>query len=157
MRPSSLPRVLVLSLALAVPMGVASAQSTASHGVSVSIPVVLRLRLDDGGSVADGAIDVEVRSRAGIATIDPGATRVTVRANAAWHLDARFRADEGSEALELTGRLGDGPWLDLCAGVRLVDGDPTQAWTVFEVAYGIAHVLADGNYRGTVVYTLTRP
>ncbi|MFO8149210.1 MAG: hypothetical protein R6T93_02850 [Trueperaceae bacterium] len=157
MRPLELSKVVALSLALVAPLGGARAQSAGSHRVSVAIPVVLRLRLDDGHLAPEGAIDVEVYARAGVTTIDPGTTRVAVRANTTWHLDARFRADTGSEALRLTGRLGDGPWLELCDGARLVTGDATRGWTVFEVAYGVAQVLADGNYRGTVVYTLTRP
>jgi hypothetical protein len=157
MRHLEFSKILTLSLALAVPSGGAWAQSAASHHVSVSIPVVLRLRLDDDHTASEGRIDVEVLARDGFATIDPGTTRVAVRANTAWHLDARFHAASGSEALELIGRLGDGPWLDLCDGVRLVDGGATRGWTDFEVAYGVAHVLSDGRYSGTVVYTLTRP
>jgi len=150
-------RILTLSLALAVSSGTAWAQSATGHRVSVSIPVILRLRLDDGHATAEGAVDVRVHARAGVTTIDPHATRVTVRANSAWHLDARFHAAVGSEDLELTGRLDHGPWLDLCDGARLATGDANRGWTVFQVTYGVAHVLANGNYRGTIVYTLTRP
>ena len=157
MRHLELSKILALSLALAVPSGAAWAQGAASHRVSVSIPVVLRLRLDDGHAATEGLVDVRVHARTGVTTIDPRATRVAVRANSAWHLDARFHAAVGSEALELTGRLADGPWLDLCDGARLATGDANRDWTVFEVAYGIAHVLSNGRYSGTVVYTLTRP
>ena len=157
MRHLELTKILTLSLALAASSGAAWAQSTASHRVSVSIPVVLRLRLDDGQPAAEGSVDVRVRARAGATTIDPGATRVAVRANTSWNLDARFHAAVGSEALELTGHLADGPWLDLCDGARLATGDASRDWMVFEVAYGVAHVLSDGRYSGTVVYTLTRP
>jgi hypothetical protein len=41
--------------------------------------------------------------------------------------------------------------------VELLAGEATQGWTVFEVAYGVAHLLSDGIYRGTVLFTLTRP
>ena len=157
MRPLELSKVLTLSLALVAPIGRTLAQSTASHHVAVSIPVVLRLRLAGGPTATEGAVVVEVAARAGVTTVDPGSTRVAVRANSSWSLDARFHAAAGSEALEVTGRLGDGPWLDLCDGVRLVDGDALRGWAVFEVAYGVAHVLSDGRYQGTVVYTLTRP
>jgi len=75
----------------------------------------------------------------------------------AWRLDARFHAAVGSEALELTARLADGPWLDLCDCARLATGSANREWTVVEVAYGVAHVLSDGRYAGTVVYTLTQP
>lgn len=157
MRHLELSKILTLSLALAASSGAAWAQSSASHRVSVSIPVVLRLRLDDGHAAAEGSVDVRVHARRGATTIDPHATRVAVRANTAWHLDARFHAAVGSEALELTGRLGGGPWFDLCDGARLATGDANREWTAFEVAYGVAHVLSDGRYSGTVVYTLTRP
>ena len=157
MRPLGLSKALTLSLALLAPMGGALAQSTAGHGVTLSIPVVLRLRLADGPTTTEGAVVVDVVARAGITSIDPGSTRVAVRANSGWSLDARFHAAAGSEALAVTGRIGDGPWLDLCDGVRLVDGDALHGWTLFEVAYGVAHVLADGHYQGTIVYTLTRP
>jgi hypothetical protein len=150
-------RILTLTLALAAPSGAAWAQGAAAHHVSVSIPVVLRLRLDDGHAAADAPVDVLVRTRAGVTTIDPRTTRVAVRANTAWHLDARFHAALGSEALELTGRLEYGPSLDLCDGARLASGDANRDWTVFEVTYGVAHVLSNGRYSGTVVYTLTRP
>lgn len=157
MRHLELSKILTLSLALAVPSGAAWAQSTASHRVSVSIPVVLRLRLDDAHAAAGSWVDVRVQARTGVTTIDPRATRVAVRANTAWHLDARFHAAVGSEVLKLTGRLDDGPWLDLGDGARLATGDANRDWTVFEVAYGVAHVLSNGRYSGTVVYTLTRP
>ncbi len=156
MRHLELSKILTLSLALALPSA-AWAQSTTSHRVSVSIPVVLRLRLDDGRTADEGSVDVRVHARTGVTTIDPRATRVAVRANSAWHLDARFHAAVGSEALELNGRLAEGPWLDLCTGARLATGDASRDWTVFEVAYGVAHVLSNGHYSGTVVYTLTRP
>jgi hypothetical protein len=144
-------------LALLILAGGVLAQTTASHQVSVSIPVVLRLRLDGDRPIAEGAVDVEVLAQAGVTTIDPGTTRVEVRANASWTLDARFLADVGSETLALTARLGSGPWQDLRGGVELLAGEATQGWTVFEVAYGVAHLLSDGIYRGTVLFTLTRP
>jgi hypothetical protein len=144
-------------LALLILAGGVLAQTTASHRVSVSIPVVLRLRLDGDRSIAEGAVDVEVVARSGVTTIDPGTTRIEVRANASWTLDARFLADPGSEAVALTARLEGSPWQDLRGGVELLVGDATQGWTVFEVAYGVAHLLSDGVYRGTVLFTLTRP
>ena len=157
MRHLELAKILTLSLALAASSGGAWAQSSASHRVSVSIPVILRLRLDDGQPAAEASVDVRVHARAGDTTIDPGTTRVAVRANTAWRLDARFHAAVGSEALELTARLADGPWLDLCDCARLATGDANREWTVVDVAYGVAHVLSDGRYAGTVVYTLTQP
>ena len=157
MRRCSFARPLCTCLALLILAGGVLAQSTASHRVSVSIPVVLRLRLDGGRSVAESGVDVEVVARSGVTTIDPGTTRVEVRANASWTLDARFLADVGSESLALNARLENGPWQDLRGGVELVAGVATEGWTVFEVGYGVAHLLADGIYRGTVLFTLTRP
>lgn len=157
MRPRELPKVLASCLVLASSLGTAIAQCTTGHQVSVSIPVVLQLRLSDGRTGGASAVDVSVRTRVGVTTIEPGATLISVRANADWHLDARFHADPGSEALELVGRLGHGPWLELCEGARLVGGGATGGWVAYEVTYGVPDVLPDGNYRGTVVYTLTRP
>ena len=157
MRPPELPRVLASWLMLASCFGTAVAQRATGHQVSVSIPVVLQLRLNDGRTGGAAAVDVGVRTRVGVTTIDPDVTRFSVRANAGWHLDAHFRAAPGSEALELVGVLGRGPWLELCDGVRLVGGGATGGWVAYEVTYGVPDVLPDGNYRGTVVYTLTHP
>lgn len=92
MRLHDLSKVLALCLALAAPHGGALAQGTASHQVSVSIPTVLRLRIDDGATSARAALDVTVLVAGDRVRIDPGSTRIEVRANADWALDVRYQA-----------------------------------------------------------------
>jgi hypothetical protein len=157
MRTRDLSKVLALSLALAAPHGVALAQGTASHQVSVSIPTVLRLRLDDGAASDRASVDVAVSVAGDRVRIDPGTTRVEVRANADWALDVRYRAAPEGPAVPLGATLDGTTWHRLAGGARLATGSATDGWRPFEVTYGLLQPLLDGTYHGTVVYTLTQP
>jgi len=95
MRLHDLSKVLALCLALAAPHGGALAQGTASHQVSISIPTVLRLRIDDGSARDRASLDIAVEVADGVVRIDPGSTRVEVRANAGWAVSyTHLRAHE---------------------------------------------------------------
>lgn len=157
MRMLGLTKVLALTAALAFPPGFALAQSTAAHEVSVTIPTVLRLRVDDGAAADRATIDVLVTVRGAAVAIDPGATPVAVRANAGWALDARYRPADGSDALPLGATLDGTTWHALRHGARLASGAATGGWRDLTVAYGLLASVSDGTYRGTVVYTLTQP
>lgn len=157
MRLHDLSKVLALSLALAAPTGGALAQGTASHQVSVSIPTVLRLRLDDGAVRDRASLDVTVAVAGERVAIDPGTSRVDVRANGAWALDARYRPAPHSTAIPLGATLDGATWHALSSGARLASGGATGGWRTFDIAYGLLSSLSDGTYHGEVVYTLTQP
>ena len=157
MRIHDLSKVLALSLALAAPHGGALAQGTASHQVSVSIPTVLRLRIDDGTARDRASLDIAVSVAGDVVRIDPGSTRIEVRANADWALDVRYQTASGSADLPLGATLDGSTWHRLRDGARLAAGSATGGWRAFEVRYGLLASLSDGTYRGTVTYTLTQP
>lgn len=157
MRMLGLSKVLALATALAIPPGVAHAQATATHQVSITIPTVLRLRVDDAAPVDRATVDVLVTVRGEAVTIDPGATRIAVRANAGWALDARYRPAAGSAAAPLGATLDGTTWHALRHGARLATGTATGGWRDLTVRYGLLESLSDGTYHGTVVYTLTQP
>ncbi len=157
MRLHDLSKVLALCLALVVPHGGALAQGTASHQVSVSIPTVLRMRIDDATTRDRSALDVAVTVAGDRVRINPGSTRIEVRANADWALDVRYRAASNAATVPLGATLDGTTWHRLAGGTRLATGSATDGWRAFEVTYGLLRSLSDGTYRGTVVYTLTQP
>lgn|SRR3990172_4062150 len=157
MRLHELSKALALCLALAaLPWG-ALAQGTASHQVSISIPTVLRLRIDDGAARDRASLDVTVAVTGERVRIDPGAIRIEIRANADWALDVRYRPAPDSAAVPLGATLDGTTWYRLAGGARLASGSATAGWRTLDVAYGLLDSLLDGTYRGTVVYTLTQP
>ena len=156
MRTHDLSKVLALCLALAAPSGGALAQGSASHQVSVSIPTVLRLRLDDAASDR-AALDVAIEVAGERVRIDPGSTRIEIRANAPWALDVRFRPAAGSATVPLGASLDGSTWHRLAGGARLATGSATAGWRTLDVAYGLLRPISDGTYHGSVVYTLTQP
>lgn len=157
MRLHDLSKVLALCLALTAPHAGALAQGTASHQVSVSIPTVLRLRIDDDSAHDRASLDVTVSVAGDRVRIDPGSTRVEIRANADWALDVRYHAASPSSAAPLTATLDQTIWHRLAGGARLATGSATDGWRAFDVAYGLLHSISDGTYQGTIVYTLTQP
>ena len=157
MRIHDLPKVLALFLALAVPPWGALAQGTASHQVSVSIPTVLRLRIDDSGTRDQASLDVTVSVADAYVRIDPGSTRVEIRANADWALDVQYRAASIEASVPMGATLDGTTWHRLSGGARLATGTATGGWRAFDVQYGLLHSISVGTYRGTVTYTLTQP
>ena len=157
MRIHDLSKVLALCLALAAPSGNALAQGAASHQVSVSIPTVLQLRIDDAMAFDRASLDVTVSVAGDGVRIDPGSTRIEVRANAPWALDVRFRSAPGSAAVPLSASVDESTWHRLASGARLATGSATTGWQAYDVAYGLLRSISDGTYHGSVAYTLTQP
>ena len=48
-------------------------------------------------------------------------------------------------------------WHRLSDGARIATGTPTSDWRTIDVAYQLLTAVADGNYQGTVTYSLTQP
>ena len=157
MRIRDLSKAVALSLALVAPHGGALAQSTVSHQVSVSIPTVLRLRLIDGATSDRAAHDVAVEVAGDVVRIEPGATRIEVRANDDWALDVQYRPARGSASVPLGGSVDGTTWHRLSDGARIATGTPTGDWRTIDVAYRLLTNVADGTYQGTVTYSLTQP
>ena len=157
MRLHDLSKALALSLVLTAPQGGTLAQGTASHQVSISIPTVLRLRIDDAAEGDHASLEVAVEVAGEFVRIDPGSTRIEIRANADWALDVRYRAASNGVAAPLGATLDGHTWHRLSDGARLGTGSATGGWRAFEVAYGLLGSLSDGTYHGSVIYTLTQP
>ncbi len=155
MRRTALALILAALLAVGAR---AQAQDHASHRVSVTIPTVLRLRLDEGArrDIADVELTVDVEN--GNAAVRPEASVLHLLANSAWTLHVSFAGDPG---LGLRARLDGAASCPLTSGdCVLVSGGNTGGWQAHRVDYlAPDHLIAlpDGRYGGTVTYTLTHP
>lgn len=148
---------LILAIVLLAGGGPALAQTRAAHRVSVTIPSVLRLRLDADAATDRAQVDLAVDVADGVPTVMPGSTTVQLLANGAWDLHVAFSGDAG---LGLTAQLDGGRSAALDGRDRvLASGGSTGGWMSTRVRYlaPAAVALADGRYGGTVTYTLTRP
>ena len=152
-------RLLLTSLslcALALP-GSAIAQERASHQVRVSVPVVLRLRLDGGAVPNQAGLPLDVHVDGATSVIDPASTRLEVFANVGWQLSVSFVAHEGGEGLVLGWRGAGRDGVLRGSPSVVARGTPTGGWQPIDVAYRVVNEPADGTYRGTIAYTLARP
>ena len=151
--------VALVGLATLVLSAPCAAQTRNSHEVRISVPTILRLRIDDGapGSVAEVRLSIDVA--AGIARFDPGQTRIQILANTRWQLTVAFARTEGSEPIELTYAVVDGVVLRHASAFApvLLRGDATCGWREASVQYGLARTPTDGTYGGVITYTLARP
>lgn len=144
----------VLALALA---GSTLAQGSASHHVSVSIPTVLRLRIDHQVASDHASVPVSVHVEGARRTIDPAATRVEVLANTAWQLSVSYTPGAGGSGLVLSWHALGGSGV-LRASPSLLGADrATGGWRPIDVTYGVVNHPADGHYQGVIAYTLARP
>lgn len=137
--------------------GPALAQGSAQHQVSVSIPTVLRLRIDDRVAHDIVSVPIDVRVDGADRTIDPASTRLELLANTGWQLSARYTAVHADSGLVLSWHaLGEGGVLRGSPSI-IARGRATGGWHAIEVAYGVANAPVDGHYRGVITYTLARP
>jgi len=136
----------------------ASAQpGSASHQVSVTIPQVLRLRLDGGANAAVDEVRIRVRVDDGRLHLDPPSTRLAILANGSWQVIATFKPDAASRDLPLLAAVDGAAPSRLGAPRALLAGAATRGWADAMVRYGLAYLPADGTYGGVITFTLARP
>ncbi len=141
-------------------LNIAAAQKSASHDVSVGIPNVLRLKIDDKVAQDKANVDVDIRVSNGAFEIAPAGSNVQVMANSAWQLSASYvPASEADAAAQLMWRAeAEGNWERFTAYPQIIEsGENTGGWKNFDLRYGLQSLPADGRYQGTVTYTVTRP
>ncbi len=144
----------IVALALA---GSTLAQGSASHHVSVSIPTVLRLRLDHQVASDHASVPVSIRIEGALRTIDPASTRLEVFANTAWQLSVSYAPVGRDSGLVLSwNALGNSGVLHASPSV-LGGGRATGGWRPIDVTYELVSEPADGHYQGVIAYTLARP
>ncbi len=144
----------IVALALA---GSAFAQSSANHQVSVSIPTVLRLRIDEHVASDHATVNVSIRVEGALRTIDPASTRLEVSANTAWQLSVSYTSTVDDSGLVLSWHaLGNSDVLHGSPTV-VATGHSTGGWRAVHVDYGVVNEPADGDYQGLIAYTLARP
>ena len=140
---------------------VATAQRRSAHDVRLSIPNVLRLKLDDGVSRSSADVDIDIRVTDGAFEIAPASSNVQVMANSAWQLSASYvPASEADAEAQLMWRAeaDDSGWERFTSYPQIVErGENTGGWQNFDLRYGLQNLPADGHYQGTVTYTVTRP
>jgi len=146
----------LMTLFLAAPC---AAQTRATHEVSVSLPTILRLRIDAGPTWSLGGVPLTIDVAAGVASLEPDHTRVQVLANTRWQLSAAFNPEGNSTPLELGFVVDDRPvtWHRTSLVHVVLRGDATCGWHEETIRYLLAAVPADGSYGGLITYTLTRP
>ena len=140
---------------------VAAAQRSSSHDVSLSIPNILRLKIDDSATQDRADVDIDIRVSNGAFEIAPASSSVRVMANSAWQLSASYvPASEADAAAQLMWRAAaaEGGWERFTSYPQIVErGENTRGWQNFNLRYGLQSLPADGHYQGTVTYTVTRP
>ena len=152
-------RAFVFLFAIATPLGApCAAQTQATHDVRVTVPVLLRLRIDDA---ARSAVEVPlaINVAAGIARIEPDHSRIHILANTRWQLTAAFAPAEGSERLTLGYAVDDRPVTvhGTTFAPVILRGEATGGWRERVVRYALGDLPADGRYGGVVTFTLSRP
>ena len=144
----------IIALALA---GSILAQGSANHQVSVSIPTVLRLRIDHQAANDHAAVPVAVRVESAVREIDPASTRLEVFANTDWQLSISYAPINGGSVLALSWHAFGASGTAHRSPSVLTGGRATGAWRSIDVTYGIVDEPADGTYQGMIAYTLARP
>ena len=136
----------------------AVAQEGASHDVKLSVPNLLRLKIDDNVQNR-GEVDISIRVSEGVFVIEPAMTTVQVMANSAWHLSVSYspasQADAQAQLLWQTD--GQRGWQRFTAYPQVLESQNTSGWRTFSVHYGLQTLPTDGLYQGTVTYTATYP
>ena len=145
---------------LAALSGTVAAQSTTGHGATVSVPTVLKLKLDHSDDSVGLSQAIAVTVENGTYEVTPGSNELQVFSNTPWQLSISYRADSERDALAQLRwqHEGDG-WSRLTRSPRIVDeGGSTGGWQSHVVAYDLDGVVpADGVYRGTITYVLAQP
>ena len=155
MRPRLAHAVATLAaLALA---GAANAQASASHTVAISIPALLRLRIDHHEASDHARVPIHVRVEGSRSEVEPASTLIEVLANTGWTLSARFEPEHDSDGIELRWQTDGGSGVLLASPSPVARGRATGGWRAIEVRYAVGGVPIDGAYRGVIAYTLARP
>lgn len=144
----------IVALAL---VGSTLAQGSANHQVSVSIPTVLRLRIDHTVASDHASVPVNVRVDGALREIDPAGTRLEVFANTAWQLSVSYTPVAGGSGLVLSWHAAGNSGILRSSPAIVAGGRATNGWRSIDVDYGIVNDSADGTYQGVIAYTLARP
>ena len=154
-------RVLVLLFLVGLGFANVAAAQSRGHDIGVSIPNILRLKIDDKVAQDRANVDIDIRVSNGAFEIAPAGSNVQVMANSAWQLSASYvPASEADAAAQLMWRAeaNEGGWERFTSYPQIVErGENTGGWQNLELRYGLQSLPADGHYQGTVTYTVTRP
>lgn len=135
----------------------AHAQSSAQHTVTVSIPTVLRLKIDGSTATDRRSIDVSIKGT----DVTPNVVTVDVFANSAWTLTVTTATGDGPMLEYRRLWLGGDGWTSLDAPSVVDSEGPTGGWKAFDLGLRLADPASaplDGVTRTrTVLFTLTRP
>jgi len=146
---------LILLLGLLLLSGVASAQTTATNTVTVHIPTVLRLRLDQGTPSSSQALDVTVNGT----IVTPASVTVRVFANTDWTLSVSDN-ESGVPTLDV---CTDPGILQSCRPIapeaKVASGGPTGGWEAHALGLRVdeASALPAAGGSHTLTFTLSRP
>ncbi|MEJ2287291.1 MAG: hypothetical protein P8Y02_01395 [Deinococcales bacterium] len=144
---------LIVAAAWGIVPGHALAQATARTTVTVRIPTVLRLRIDQATNRDAHSVDFQISD----GKVDPGGLDVEVFANTAWTLTVEDRGGDGP-SLQYE-RAGTGHWLAPESQPEIDSGGPTGGWqrVPLEFRADPSEALVRPNGHRTLLFTLTRP
>lgn len=146
----SFPPVLILLAAALLTASPARAQSTVHNTVTVTIPTVLRLRIDRAAAQDSASVDFTVQGT----TLSPASLQIDVFANAAWALTVSYGSDRGPGILYRM--AGTRSWWSPSQRPTLVQGPPTRGWRALHLDFKAQTTAAEPEHR-TLVFTLARP
>ena len=147
----------VTALAALVLAGAATAQTSASHQLAISIPSLLRLRIDQHVTSDHASVPVHLRVEGSRREIEPASTRVEVLANTAWQLSVRDASASDANGLVLHWHALGASGVVRVSPSIVASGGATRGWRPIDVGYAVANEPADGAYRAVIAYTLVRP
>lgn len=147
-----LPAKLIALALWALLPNLSHAQTTAENTVTVRIPTVVRLRIDQSSATTSGSVDFTTDG----AAVTPDHLAIDVFANTSWTLTVQETAGNGPQ-LEYD-VAGDGDWRAPAVHPQIAAGSgPTGGWQAISLDFRVASPAPPGNYRRTLTFTLARP
>ncbi|HKI57624.1 MAG TPA: hypothetical protein VKA00_00220 [Trueperaceae bacterium] len=151
MRHLQRPARLIVPLLLALLPAVANAQSTAQHTVSVHIPTVLRLRIDQSAASDARAVDFTIDGE----SVTPDHLRIDVFANSSWTLSVEEAGGDGPR-LEYAVD-GSQAWATPSQRPVVTSGAATGGWRGYALGFRVHGQSYAGSHKRTLLFTLARP
>ncbi len=146
----ALPPVLILLASAVLSAAPARAQTTVHNTVTVTIPTVLRLRIDRSTAQDRASVDFTLEGT----TLTPASLQIDVFANAGWALTVSYASDRGPGILYRV--AGTSGWWSPDQKPTIAQGPPTRGWRALHLDFSAQAPTAEPEHR-TLVFTLARP
>ena len=142
---------LIAPLLLAVLPALAHAQTTAEQTVSVHIPTVLRLRIDQSAASDARSVDFTIAGD----TVTPDHITIDVFANSSWTLTVD---ETGGDGPHLQYDVDASPdWATAAQRPVIASGTATGGWRAYGLGFRVQSPTVGGDHQRTLLFTLSRP